>query len=484
MQLRVEVRLDQLDVAQQLAEPLQRVVLALDRDEHLARRPTSALTVSSPRRRRAVDEHVVERGAGLGSSRGRPRAPGAAASRGRPARPARSRRRPGRSSPGTHQQAGESGRAATTSASGASVDQHVVDARDVRRGASTPSAVEALPCGSRSTTSTLQPVQRQRGGQVDRGRRLADAALLVRDGDDPGPGGRGERRPGRPAQHPDGGGRGRGRSGVSPWSVSRGTRRRGRPAATDSRSPGGVGRLELAARHRLEPARLDLGHVERAACTQPDADSPVVSGIHRRPSPHLPAPVPRSTSPAGASVAPAASSSSAALRPLERRAAAARAQQRQRPADQPVQAARPPGRSRRRPTVGRPSLLGPAADHLDRARPRSATTSLQEVDPAQQRLDQHDRTSGRSERQRRSRAARPRCRRRPPRRPAGPAAATTAQLSRCRSHSRGTSRGPISPRVDAGAGQPARRTARPAAGAAPKTAPGRPSRRRRGRGFT
>ena len=51
---------------------------------------------------------------------------------------------------------------------------------------SMPSAVEALPCGSRSMTSTLQPGLGQGRGEVDRGGRLADAALLVGDRHDPG----------------------------------------------------------------------------------------------------------------------------------------------------------------------------------------------------------------------------------------------------------------------------------------------------------
>ena len=50
---------------------------------------------------------------------------------------------------------------------------------------SMPSAVLALPCGSRSITSALQALQRERRRHVDRGRRLADAALLVGDREDP-----------------------------------------------------------------------------------------------------------------------------------------------------------------------------------------------------------------------------------------------------------------------------------------------------------
>ena len=49
---------------------------------------------------------------------------------------------------------------------------------------SMPSAVLALPCGSRSITRILQSLQRQRRGDVDGGRGLADAALLIGDGED------------------------------------------------------------------------------------------------------------------------------------------------------------------------------------------------------------------------------------------------------------------------------------------------------------
>ena len=48
------------------------------------------------------------------------------------------------------------------------------------------SAVEALPCGSRSMTSTRRPVLGQRRGHVHGGRGLADPALLVGDHHDPG----------------------------------------------------------------------------------------------------------------------------------------------------------------------------------------------------------------------------------------------------------------------------------------------------------
>ena len=63
VQLRVEVRPDEIDVAQQLAEALQRVVLALDRDEHF-RRGDQRVDGEQAQRRRAVDQHVVVRRSG------------------------------------------------------------------------------------------------------------------------------------------------------------------------------------------------------------------------------------------------------------------------------------------------------------------------------------------------------------------------------------------------------------------------------------
>jgi hypothetical protein len=58
VQARVEVGAHEVDVAQQLAEALQRVVLALDRDQHLVRRD-ERVDRQQPERRRAVDEHVI-----------------------------------------------------------------------------------------------------------------------------------------------------------------------------------------------------------------------------------------------------------------------------------------------------------------------------------------------------------------------------------------------------------------------------------------
>ena len=47
-----------------------------------------------------------------------------------------------------------------------------------------PRPVDALPCGSRSISSTREPGRGQRGADIDRGRGLADPAFLVGDRDD------------------------------------------------------------------------------------------------------------------------------------------------------------------------------------------------------------------------------------------------------------------------------------------------------------
>ena len=60
--MRVEVRLDHLDVVHQLRHALQGVVLALDGDQHLGR-GNERVDRQQAQRRRAVDEHVVEVGA-------------------------------------------------------------------------------------------------------------------------------------------------------------------------------------------------------------------------------------------------------------------------------------------------------------------------------------------------------------------------------------------------------------------------------------
>ena len=80
----------------------------------------------------------------------------AAATPGRPVRRVRSRRRRGRSWRGRSAEPGNAGQAATTSAIGGALDEHLVDVGHTAW-CSTPRAVEALPCGSRSMTSTRWP---------------------------------------------------------------------------------------------------------------------------------------------------------------------------------------------------------------------------------------------------------------------------------------------------------------------------------------
>ena len=60
MQLGVEVGADQVHVLQQLSQPLQGVVLALDRDDHLGA-GHQGVDGEQAEGRRAVDEDVVER---------------------------------------------------------------------------------------------------------------------------------------------------------------------------------------------------------------------------------------------------------------------------------------------------------------------------------------------------------------------------------------------------------------------------------------
>ena len=86
---RVQVLAYQVDVVDQLVEPFQRVVLALDRDQHLLR-GHERVDRQQAERRRAVDEDVVE------LARVARRSPGPAATPGPPRRPARSPRRRGR----------------------------------------------------------------------------------------------------------------------------------------------------------------------------------------------------------------------------------------------------------------------------------------------------------------------------------------------------------------------------------------------------
>ena len=159
VQALVQVRADHLDGLEQLAEALQRVVLRLDRDHHLVA-GHQRVQGEQAQRRRAVDEDVVEPvlprllgGARPAGGRG---SPCAAGSRGPPPRPARSRRRPGRWSPARRPGSPPRGWGCTPRPAGRpSTRASYVDGTPRR--CSTPSAVEALPCGSRSMTSTRCP---------------------------------------------------------------------------------------------------------------------------------------------------------------------------------------------------------------------------------------------------------------------------------------------------------------------------------------
>jgi hypothetical protein len=173
VQRRVQVGPHQFDVGQQLAQALQRVVLALDRDEHLVTGDQGVHREQSERGR-AVHEHVVHRE--LVQHRGRqglaqPALPGHHADqldlgpgqidRGRHTEQVR-RRGAG------HDRVGQSDLA----------EQRLVDrgradpVLDAERGARVPLRVEI-------DHQHPHPVHGQRGGQVDGARGLAHAALLV-----------------------------------------------------------------------------------------------------------------------------------------------------------------------------------------------------------------------------------------------------------------------------------------------------------------
>ena len=160
VQPRVEVRLDQLDGLEQLAEPLERVVLALDRDAASRRPATSALSVSRPSDGGQSMKHVVE-----------PAVAAPRATQVRLAAPGRSRDSRATSDDQLDLGAGQvdGGGHARTGRRCPAHGWHDLGERQRRRrarrrstgrparGASTPRAVEALPCGSRSMTRTRSP---------------------------------------------------------------------------------------------------------------------------------------------------------------------------------------------------------------------------------------------------------------------------------------------------------------------------------------
>ena len=115
--------------------------------------------------------------------------------------------------------------------------------------------------------------------------------------------------------------------------------------------------------------------------------------------------------------------------------------------------ARPRGRSRRRSARARASASARPRTTVTRSSPRSPTTSSRNVVRRRSGSTRVTVTSGRAM------ASTSPGRPAPDpmshtRAPAGTTSASTAQLSRCRSHSRGTSRGPSRPRTVPGIGQP------------------------------
>jgi hypothetical protein len=170
LQIGVQVRADELDVAQQLGESLQRVVLALDRDQHLLASHQS-VDRQQPQRGRAVDEDVVHR---------------VLVDRERALQPAL---------PGHHGDELDLGAGEVDGRRGAvetgdvldrlddllhavPLDQHVVDrghlgvVLDAERGGGVALRVEV-------DHEHLGTELRERGGDIDRRGGLADAALLV-----------------------------------------------------------------------------------------------------------------------------------------------------------------------------------------------------------------------------------------------------------------------------------------------------------------
>ena len=169
-------------------EPLEGVVLALDRHDHVVGRG-QAVHGQQPERRRAVDEHEVVLVADrverpleleLAAERGHQLDLGAGEVEGRR----------------DHEQVLEAGRLDAVERRRV-VHEDVVDrALDVA-GVDARARSMALPWGSRSTTRTRRPDSARRGAEVHRGRGLAHATLLVGDGDDPGQLERRGRRPRR-----------------------------------------------------------------------------------------------------------------------------------------------------------------------------------------------------------------------------------------------------------------------------------------------
>ena len=157
-----------------------------------------------------------------------------------------------------------------------------------------------------------------------------------------------------------------------------------------------------------------------------------------------------------ASAAAASVISRSALEPFIARTDAAGSAQGQGPAEQPVQRRHRPRGDHVEAGAGREAPRPDRAPPRRCVRPRSATTSSRKVVRRSSGSTSVTRRSGR--RIATTRPGQPRTAADVADRGAlrHAARSATAQLSRCRSHSRGTSRGPISPRTVACAGQPAR----------------------------
>ena len=177
VQSRIEVDPDQLRGVQQLLDALERVVLALDREQHLFG-GHQRVQRQQPQRRRTVDQHVVKvRHVERAQRPGQPQLP-------------RHHRdqfdlRPGEVDGGRRAvQAGHLPGRLDDLGQRTVVDQHVVDGgnarvvRHIQRRRCVPLRVQVHHQYARA-------VLRQAGGQVYRRGRLADPALLVRDRHDP-----------------------------------------------------------------------------------------------------------------------------------------------------------------------------------------------------------------------------------------------------------------------------------------------------------
>ena len=181
---RIEVLPHQVDVVEQLPQPLERVVLALDGDEHLVA-GDERVQGQQPQGRRAVDEHVVRpllRREGVDVGLDGPAQPVLAGDDGDQLDLGAGEvdRR------GDAQQLRAGGRRVDHLGQRAVADERVVDrggadgVLDAEGGARVALRVEV-------DDQRPQPVERQGHAQVHRGRRLADAALLVGDRDDADP---------------------------------------------------------------------------------------------------------------------------------------------------------------------------------------------------------------------------------------------------------------------------------------------------------